>query len=638
MDMNMVRISPIISPAAFGKPNHFKILIFSTFSCLGVIWGDIGTSPLYALNEIFIGISRPLNDSDVLGVLSLILWSLILVVTVKYILIVLSCDYCGEGGIFALFQVANCRIKDSTKLKHVLLVFSVLGASALVADGLITPALSVLSAVEGLQLSKSVWNVLISLGILISLYASQRFGSSKVGRVFGPICFLYFSAIGGVGLYNLVSQGSWTVLKAFNPGYGIKFLFTSGLTGFKSLAGIVLALTGSEAVSADLGHFSKPPVYLSWFLVVFPCLILSYAGQCAYTVARLGHADGTLNNPFFASIPKPIFYPVWILSMLATIIASQAMITGCFSLINQAVALDLFPRIKTYNTDPRRKAQIYIPSVTACLCLGTCALVIFFKTSNSLAGAYGISVILGFLVTDILLIWAWKVPKIVSVPVSSIFMLIDLSFLSANVYEKIEFGGYLPLLIGAVIMTCMLSWKYGSDALIALSIKDALVLEDAMEIVTIDEEEKNTPGIGVFVSSNEEETVPESFRMFKKMNGNRIFEKTVFLNVSFDKENAFVLNNRVQYEVIDKHITRMRLNYGFAEPLSEISLKDLIVQDETVWYFVHAEHIKPKKSRSLLKKLPILVYSFLLSISADAAEFYGIPQKNLVVLGDLVFI
>lgn len=457
--------------------------MITTISCLGVIWGDIGTSPLYAYSAVYNceeTCDIPAED-DVKETFSTIFWTLTIITFVKYVIILLRFDYLGEGGIFALLLnvTRKPKRKFSKPWTKVFLIIAAIGASAVMADGFLTPALSVLSAIEGLKnptimtesqietIEKTI--VPITIVILLLLFFMQKHGSTKVGRVFGPIMLVYFFSIAGIGIFNLVQTTNFTVLEGLSPVYLIRFFFSgrfSGYEAFKKMSSVVLCVTGAEALYADMGHYSRLPIYMSWGLVVYPCLILAYAGQAAIMMQ-----DPTkVTSAFWSSVPQPVYIPMLIIATMATIVASQAMISGCFTLVSQAVTLSLFPRVRVINTDPTRAGQIYIPEINVILAIGTILLVVIFQSSIALAGAYGISVVLTFNMTTLLLaavLYSCKWPRtkwfLVLLAVSPI-MMIELVFLASNFTFKFTHGGWITILMTIVISSIMLCWWYGRAA------------------------------------------------------------------------------------------------------------------------------------------------------------------------------
>lgn len=456
------------------------------FAAMGVIFGDIGTSPLYSYNSVYCNSPGPAclvpQAKDVKGVLSITIWSVILITSIKYIIFLLFLDHNGEGGIFALQMVIqqNAKRPISNTMRKVLLVAAVFGSSALIGDAVITPAISVVSAVQGFEdphiltpntpgsvVSSVTNNVpIIACGFLWLLFLWQPWGTQKVGLLYSPVMFLYFISIGGVGLYNIIATGNYEVLEGLSPSYAFELWITgqyAGLTAFTMMSSILLSLTGSEAVYADSGHFGRKPIQLAWFGFVFPMLILTYAGQGAYMISYPESAA----TVFFACLPGPLYIPILILSILATIVASQAMITGCFSLISQAVALGLLPRVRIYNTDPDLHGQVYIPAVNWTLAICVTAFILGFQSSIALSNAYGMTVVIAFNLTTFLIVnylyyvqWP-NYPVALPILVMSPLIFLEGLYFTSALYTKFVNGAWAPFLIAAVLSSGMLLWRFG---------------------------------------------------------------------------------------------------------------------------------------------------------------------------------
>ena len=679
--------SPKVTPSrALGHEHEvssLKTLLLRSLGCLGVIWGDIGTSPLYAYSAVYGCHDTCISPTpeDIKGTLSTIVWALIWIVFIKYILTVMRCDFHGEGGLFAVLRLI--RSESARPLSDNAVSFftavGAMGSAAMVADGLITPALSVLSAMGGLEDDRiwgpeaAKWSEVLTVIILLLLFCWQFKGTTKVGRVFGPIMIIYFIGIGGIGLYNIVKTGNTWVLEGWSPHYFVKLWLSgqfSGYTAFKTMGSVVLAVTGAEATYADLGHFGKGPVYVSWMAVVLPALILSYTGQAAY-MASHPEAVGEI---FFASVPGAIYIPMWILSTLATIIASQAMITGCYSIVSQGIALGLLPRMKTVNTDPRQKAQIYIPAATVLMCIGTIALVLGFKSAEALSSAYGISVVLTFLMTDVMVAGALYTVKLPKAPLVFVmllmlpFFLVDGLFFASTLSGKVGNGGYLPVAIGFVVTLVMLSWRFGrratNKAYERMRQVDISYLYSIEKLVNAVKEGNvaATPGTGVFlcptwVEPLSGDALPSTLGLFLRVTG-AIPSRCILLTVAFEKTAPFIAeNDRRKIVEIVKGFYSVSLTYGFAEPLSEISLtkaveellpslalRDTPQQSSTsqesngVWYYLHSEDIEPRKSRKIWTKAIVALYSIILRFSSRASTFFGIPAEKVVQLGDILLI
>ena len=430
---------------------------------MGVVYGDIGTSPLYAIRECFDGASAfAIDRPNILGVLSLISWSLIVIVSLKYLLLVLRADNQGEGGILALAHlVVPARVEEWTAKHKALMFIGLFGAALLFGDGIITPALSVLSAVEGLRVatpSLGPMVVPLSAMILTALFAMQRFGTARVGQLFGPVTLLWFITLGGLGMRQIVAFPE--ILHGLNPWHGMSFFLKHGLHGTAILGAVFLAVTGAEALYADLGHFGHGPIRRSWFTIAFPALLLNYFGQGALLIRHPEMVDGI----FYHLAPAWGLYPLVLLAMLATIIASQAVISGVFSLTSQAVQLDYFPRTEIRHTSASQYGQIYVPTANLFLFIGTLGLVLIFRSSGALAHAYGIAVSLTMGITTVLMyfvmtgLWEWR--RAVAIPITAALLAIDLAFFSAIV-PKIAHGGWIPLVIAVGIVSLMLVWSKG---------------------------------------------------------------------------------------------------------------------------------------------------------------------------------
>lgn len=455
--LDMTNLSQTDGAEASGTTPHKFIL---AGSALGVVFGDIGTSPLYTLKTVLLLSGNDPTPSVILGLLSLIIWTLILITSVKYAMFAMRIDNHGEGGIMALMSLLVARDKGS---RWVVLA-ALLGAALIYGDGAITPAISVLSAIEGLNMilpEAETWVLPIAVTILVLLFAVQPFGTAKIGKVFGPIMALWFISIAGLGIWGITQHPA--VLLAINPWYGLQFLVSNGFVSFMVLGGVFLCVTGAEALYADMGHFGKKPIWMAWYGVVFPSLLLNYAGQSALI---LSGADIT-QNIFFRLCPPALLIPLVILATLATIIASQAIITGAFSMTRQAIQLGWLPRLRIRQTVAESYGQIYIGVINWLLMGVTLFLTVFFKSSENLAAAYGIAVSLTMLMTSGLLyvamrhIWQWR--RLTSALVAGGFLIVDTSFLIANLIKVLE-GGYIPLLLAAVVCTTMLVWHRGAAA------------------------------------------------------------------------------------------------------------------------------------------------------------------------------
>jgi len=503
-----------------------------TLAALGVVFGDIGTSPLYTIKEVFaVGTHPvPLNEVNMFGILSLIVWALIMVVSVKYVAFIMRADNRGEGGIMALLALASQNAENNPKKLRVIMLLGILGACMFYADGIITPAISVLSAVEGLEVAAPILHPLIlpiTLLVLFVLFWAQSHGTALVGAFFGPIMLLWFGTLAVLGIINIVDHP--TILYALNPYYAIKFFSTSPWISFVALGAVILSVTGAEALYADMGHFGRLPIRLAWFVFVLPALVLNYFGQGAMILA---HPE-TVKNPFYLLAPEWMLFPLIILATLAAVIASEAVITGAFSVSRQALQLGYLPRMHVEHTSESEEGQVYMPRVNWGLMLAVMALVLSFGSSGKLAAAYGIAVTGDMVITTLLAgivfhyIWGWS--KLKTGALVAVFLTFDLAFFSANVL-KIPDGGWVPLVIGIIIFTLMLTWKTGRTHLFNRLKNEAMALDPFIEAIGA-----HTPtrvaGTAIFMTPNPD-GVPHA--MLHNLKHNKVLhEKVVLLTVKF---------------------------------------------------------------------------------------------------------
>lgn len=616
------------------KSLHYKLLL--TLSALGVVYGDIGTSPLYALREAFSGPhSIPLSPDNVLGVLSLIIWSLILVISFKYLLVVLSADNRGEGGNLALLAMILPSIpSDSKKLKKFAIFLGLLGASLIYGDGLITPAISVLSAVEGLEIATpglKDYVVPITVFIITLIFAVQSRGTASIGKVFGPIMLLWFSTLGILGALNITKN--LTVLSSFNPQYGINLLIQDSHQALVVLSSVFLAITGAEALYADMGHFGKSPIKYGWYTLVFPGLALNYLGQGA---VLLNNPEAKI-NPFYFLVPEQFIYPLVALATMATVIASQALISGAFSITSQAIQLGYLPRMEVKYTSKSEIGQIYIPRINLLLFLGTVFLVLQFKSSSNLAAAYGLSVSTTMLITTIqilfvmLFIWKWKKSKII--PFIIIFAILDLGFLSANML-KLKEGGWIPAVIAAAIYIVMSTWNRGREIMGDKLSKQSLSFDDFMKQVKSDQIIK-VPGVAIFMTRNETKT---PHPLHHNVRHNRVIhQKTILLMVKTVEFPIVEEEDRFEIVNLDDGFFRVTIKYGFSQspnvPEELKKLSKLIGEDfEKITFFLGRETILPGGQGGMglwREKL----FAFLSTNSQRATSFYHIPSSQVIEIG-----
>jgi KUP system potassium uptake protein len=616
-------------PSSAARP-----LVPLTISALGVVYGDIGTSPLYAMRECFFSThSVPPTEANVLGVLSLIIYSLLLVISIKYVAIVLRADNRGEGGILALTALLPAR-DDSSRIGWVLLLLGIFGAALLYGDGMITPAITVLGAVEGLKIATPLFEpyvVALTVAILIGVFAIQKHGTHRVGRLFGPIMALWFVVLAVLGV--LWTMRAPVVLTAFNPAHAVSFFRTHGLHGFAVLGAVFLVVTGGEALYADMGHFGKRPIRVAWFALVLPALLLNYFGQGALLLTDPSAAS----QPFFRLAPAWGLYPLVALATAAAIIASQALISGAFSLTRQAIQLGYCPRLQINHTSSREIGQVYVPPVNWALMLCTIAIVIGFGSSTKLAAAYGIAVTLTMIITAILLnvvmVEVWRWPRTLAYAVTGLFLAIDLSFFGANVL-KILHGGWLPLVIGGVLFTLLTTWKTGRQIVAARIASRAIPMADFMSAISRVPPTR-VPGTAVFMTAQPRGTPPA---LAHNLQYNKVLhEHVVTLTVKTSPVPHVSLDERATVQHLGNGVSDVSLCYGFMEDpdvpegLQFAQKKGLWIDDD-VTYFLGRETLlvthRPGMAQWREKLFVILSRN-----AVRAVTFFQLPPERVVELG-----
>ena len=543
--------------------SHGSQLVAITIAAIGVVYGDIGTSPLYAMRECFSGSYAVLPTRDnVLGILSLIFWSLIIVISIKYIIFVMRADNRGEGGILALMALVLHHFGGTDRQRHRLIMMGLFGATLFYGDGVITPAISVLSAVEGLHLATPVlapYVIPITVLILVGLFAVQSHGTARVGAFFGPVMLLWFAILALLGLINMMKAPQ--VLAAFDPEYAMRFFATNRGHGFLVLGAVFLVMTGGEALYADMGHFGKLPIRLAWFTLVLPAILLNYLGQGALLLSN----PDAIANPFYLLAPSWALYPLVALATIATVIASQAVISGVFSMTRQAVQLGFCPHIEIRHTSASEIGQIYLPGANWGLLIGVLVLVLGFESSSNLAAAYGIAVTITMVITTLLVLvlarraWGWNGFKLGLGIV--FFLLVDLTFFSANAL-KIGHGGWIALLIGAVIFTLMVTWKDGRALLNQRLRENAMPLDLFLQSLTRGSTLR-VPGTAVFLTSTPD-GVPNA--LLHNMKHNKVVhERLVLLTVVTEEIPRVEDRDRVTVHCLGSNTYRIIIRYGFTE-------------------------------------------------------------------------
>lgn len=543
--------------------SHSKSEWALSLGALGVVFGDIGTSPLYALRECFThNPSLGLTEDNILGVLSLIFWTLVVVINIKYMWFVMRADNKGEGGILSLMALATAGTIEESRRRIIFLMMGIFGAALLFGDGIITPAITVLSAVEGLQFATPVFShyvIPITCLIIAGMFLVQRFGTARIGSVFGPIILVWFLAIAAAGIGAILDNPH--VLMALNPYYAIEFFHMNGSLSLIILGTVVLVVTGGEALYADMGHFGKTPVRRAWFAVAFPCLVLNYLGQGAFL---LKHPEG-IQNPFYLMVPEWGQVGMVILATLAAIIASQALISGVFSLSRQAVQMGFSPRMSIIHTSSREIGQIYIPFINWAMMIGVLWLVFTFKNSSNLASAYGVAVTATMTITTILLYfvarhqWGWPRPK--TLAMIGVFLFIDLSFLFPNLL-KIESGGWVPLVVGSVIYLLMSTWRKGRRILANHLKERSISIEDFLQKITMNPPLR-VPGSAIYMSG---ELWGVPVPLLHNLKHNKVLHETIALLTIKTVEVPFVgKKERVKIDTLGSQFYRIVADYGFME-------------------------------------------------------------------------
>jgi len=605
-------------------------------AALGIVYGDIGTSPLYAFRECFAGSHGvPASPENILGILSLIFWSLILIISVKYLMFLLKADNKGEGGILALMALVQRNKNHNPKWNTTLVVLGIFGAALLYGDGIITPSISVLSAVEGLNVATSRFEpyiIYISLGILTVLFMLQRKGTAKIGSVFGPVLLVWFITIGLLGLFAIFRNPG--IFAAINPVHAVNIFLENHYQGFVVLGTVVLAITGGEVLYADMGHFGKGPIKTGWFSIVLPCLLLNYFGQGAYLLDNPAMSE----NLFYRLAPSALLYPLVALATLATIIASQAVISGAFSLTRQAIQLGFSPRLHIIHTSSLEIGQVYMPAVNIALFIGTSVLILGFKNSGNLAGAYGVAVSGTMLITTVLALFVarkiWPVHLGILIPVAAFFILANLAFFLSCLL-KIKFGGWIPVFIAAVVYLLMTTWKQNRETLRKRMESQSLPVDIFIKDIQVSKPLR-VPGTAVFLTGNSTGTPRILLHNFKH---NKILHDTTVL-MSVRNEDVPFIPGEKRAEIADLGcgIYRIIVKYGFSEDpnipeaLRSIRHENINFDPMKTTFFLGRETliINPGKPFSNFMRR---IFSFMSKNSFDASKFYRIPPGRVIELG-----
>ncbi len=609
-----------------------------TVAALGIVFGDIGTSPLYAFRECFSGQhAAHIDPRNLTGAASLVVWALLLIVSLKYLFFILKLDNKGEGGILAMAALIRANLNsNSGKTEKNILLLGLAGAALIYADGMLTPAISVLSAVEGLAVSNPLlahWAVPLAAGILAVLFAIQRFGTNKVGVLFGPIVLVWFSTIGLLGLKQIVLSPQ--ILFSLNPLEAVQFLVREWTHAFPLLAAVFLAVTGGEALYADLGHFGARPIRVGWFTLVLPCLVLNYLGQAAL----LTNEAAAIRSPFFLLAPDFLRLPLTLLATAAAIVASQALITGAFSLTAQAIQLGCLPRFHVRYTSEHSAGQVYVPMVNWLLAIACILLVITFKTSSALAGAYGIAIALTMTITSVLFYfasrycWKWSFAK--ASACSALFLLMDGAFLAANSL-KIVHGGWLALLVSLMIMCLMLIWIWGRRRLYERIMLGALPVSNLLDDLSKGRIQR-VSGTAVYMSGKDTK-VPTA--LLHNLKHNQVLhEKLIFLHVATTDEPHTNLENALTYKNLGEGLYRCTLQLGFADSPDVPQALKLYMPEEVrfhpskVTYFLGHETYGIGKNASLLDRIRLFLFAVMARNASPATAYFKLPPGRVVELG-----
>ncbi|MBP6110351.1 MAG: potassium transporter Kup [Rhodocyclaceae bacterium] len=619
-------------------PTSNKNLAVLSLAALGVVYGDIGTSPLYALKEVFGGAHHPvpITPDNVFGILSFFFWSLMLVVSLKYVSFMTRADNKGEGGIMALMAMALRPMTQGSPKRTTIMMLGLFGAALFYGDGVITPAISVLSAVEGLEVATPAFKpyvLPISIVILVLLFVVQRHGTAAVGKFFGPIVVAWFLTIGVLGINSITASPD--ILRALDPSYALHFFETNRLLGFFALGAAVLALTGAEALYADMGHFGRKPIQIGWFMLALPSLLLNYFGQGALLLRE----PSAISNPFYLLAPDWFLYPMVLLATAATVIASQAVITGAFSITQQAIQLGFAPRMAISHTSDKQIGQIYLPGINWFLLVAVIALVVGFGSSTNLAAAYGIAVTGTMLITDLLAffvaryVWGWPLWR--ALLGCTAFVIIDIAFFAANTV-KIQDGGWFPLVFGIGVFLLLTTWKRGRDMLSQRQAADAVDINSFIKGV---EDVPRTPGTAIFLTSNPDK-VPHamlhSLKHFKALH-----ERVVLVAVNILDTPRLTDSHRVLVTSLADGFWQVKVFYGFMETINLPDALEWCCEDGLSFevmdtsYFIGRETLIPSMDSAMsFWRQKIFVGMF--RNAGSVVSYFGLPANRVVELGGQV--
>jgi len=611
-----------------------------TLGAIGVVYGDIGTSVLYAVKEVFGSGHVPFTHANVYGVLSIIFWTLTVIVSLKYVTLVLRADNGGEGGLIAMLALASQAVKDKPVLRQRLLVVGIFGTSLFYGDGVITPAISVLSAVEGLEVVSPNFRKAVlplTLVILFVLFAVQKRGTGGIGKFFGPITLVWFATIALLGIYQIIDHPE--ILAALSPHHALRFMWEQPGITFIILGAVVLCVTGGEALYADMGHFGRKPIRLAWFSVVMPCLTINYFGQGALLLAD----PEAVKNPFFNMAPDWLQLPLVGLATMATVIASQALISGAFSVTKQAIQLGYLPRLHIRHTSVKDTGQIYIPLVNWGLFVAIVLAVGLFKSSSNLASAYGIAVTLDMLITTILTFFVirhgWRYPLLLCLLATGWFFVIDLAFFASNLLKLFE-GGWFPLVIGGIVFTLMMTWKQGRALMAKAQAADAIELGSFLDAVFF-EPPTRVPGTAVFLTA-ETGSVPNA--LLHNLKHNKVLhEQNLFVTVRAHEVPWIGLDKRLEVEPLGHDCWQVIIHYGFKndpdvpKALESLRGRGCELDPMTTSYFLSRELVVPSMGGGMAPWREKL-FAQMHHNAGAAAEFLNLPNNAVIELGSKISI
>ena len=609
-----------------------------TLGAVGVVYGDIGTSPLYALKEVFAHGHVPLTAQNIYGVLSLVFWTLTVVVSIKYVVLILRADNNGEGGLIAMLALASQAVKDRPALRRRLLMLGIFGTAIFFGDGVITPAITVLGAIEGLKVAAPgmhAYVVPVSLAVLTALFMVQRHGTASIGKFFGPVMVLWFAVLAVLGLQHIWQNPA--ILWALSPHYALAFLLGNPAVAFIALGSVVLCVTGAEALYADMGHFGKKPIRLAWFSLAMPALVLNYFGQGAMLLEQ----PEKVGNPFFEMAPTWALYPLIGLATCAAVIASQALITAAFSVTKQAIQLGYLPRLRILHTSVKETGQVYVPFINWGLYICIVLAVVTFGSSSKLASAYGIAVTIDMLITTTMTFFVirfgWNYPWSLSLGATGFFFLVDFTYFAANVVKVFD-GGWFPIVIGVVMFMLMMTWKQGRNLMHTRMREDAIDLKSFLESVFISPPTR-VAGTAVFLVSDQGLT-PNA--LLHNLKHNKVLHETnLFVTVMHHEVPWLGFNKRCDVEPLGHGCWQVTLHFGFKndpdvpEALKMLTARGVHIEEMETSYFLSRDIVIPSLGAGMAMWREKLFASMHHNASA-AADFLSLPTNRVVELGSKV--